>query len=173
MKDQHLISVLVSNKSGALTRISGLFARRGFNIESLSVCTTEDPRISRMTITSTDDETILKQIIKQLDKLVDVLKVTEMERDTCVSRELLMVKIRVRANQRPELESTCNLYKAKTIDVSPDSMILELTGEPNKIDGFINVIKPYGIVELTRTGQSALQRGLGSINDLADYNKQI
>ena len=166
MKDLHIISVLVSNKSGALTRISGLFARRGFNIESLSVCTTEDPAVPRMTITSSDDEAVLQQIVKQLDKLYDVIKVSELSRESSVARELLLVKIYALPAQRPELESTCNLYKAKIVDVSPESMIVELTGEPNKLDGFLSVLSPYGIVEMTRTGQSALLRGKTAITDL-------
>ena len=170
---QHIISVLVANKSGALTRISGLFARRGYNIDSLSVCATDSAKLSRMTITTTADESTVQQIIKQLDKLYDVIKVTELSKNTSVTRELLMVKIVTEPKQRPEIEATCNMYKAKLIDVSPDSTILELTGEPNKLDGFLNVVRDYGIIELTRTGMSALQRGKGSINDLTDYNETV
>lgn len=172
-ENMHIISALVANKSGALTRISGLFARRGYNIDSLSVCATEDGNLSRMTITTTADESTVRQIIKQLDKLYDVIKVTELARETSVARELLLVKIATCAGQRPEIESTCNMYKAKLIDVSPESTVIELTGEPNKIDGFINVVQPYGIIELTRTGLSALSRGKSSINDLVDYNETL
>lgn len=166
MNNLRIVSALVANKSGVLTRISGLFARRGFNIESLSVCATENPAVSRMTITTSDDEAVLKQIVKQLDKLYDVVKVTELSREGSVSRELLLVKIEAKPAQRPELESTCNLYKAKIVDVSPESMIVELTGEPNKLDGFVSVLSPYGIIEMTRTGASALLRGKTSITDL-------
>ena len=173
MEQKHIISVLVANKSGALTRISGLFARRSYNIDSLSVCATEDKQLSRMTITSIADENTMQQIIKQLSKLYDVRKVTELDRETSVARELLLVKVRMPAERRPEIESTCHIYKAKLIDLSPASVILELTGEPNKIDGFLKVVSPYGIIEMTRTGLSALERGQTSINDLADYNETL
>lgn len=170
---QHIITALVNNHSGVLTRISGLFARRGFNIDSLSVCATAEPSYSRMTIISTSDGAEISQIIKQLDKLVDVIKVTELKTDACVARELLLVKINLLPSQRPEIESTCNMYKAKTVDVSPESMILELTGEPNKLDAFIGVVRGYGIIELIRTGLTALERGKTSINDLFDYNELV
>ncbi len=167
---QYIITALVTNKSGVLTRISGLFSRRGYNINSLSACATEDERYSRMTIVAEADESTIKQIVRQLDKLVDVVKIGLLEPDKAVSRELLIIKIKMQAAQRPEIESTCNIYKAKMIDLSPASIIVELTGEPNKIDAFINLVSHYGIIELVRTGLTALGRGNGSINDFDDCN---
>lgn len=172
MNDKHIISALVSNKSGVLTRISGLFARRGYNIESLSVCTTEEERFSRMTIIACGDKATILQIIKQLDKLVDVLKVTEID-DNSVGRELLLVKIKLSPKERPEMETTCNIYKAKMIDLSPESVVIEITGESSKLDAFVKVVEHYGIIEMVRTGLTALSRGQQSINDLMDYNDLV
>lgn len=164
MKNKHIITALVRNHSGVLTRISGLFARRCFNIDSLVVCATENPELSRMTIVSDTDDAVAEQMVKQLEKLVDVLKVRELE-DGSISRELLLVKIKLSAAQRPEIESTCNIYKAKLVDLSAASVVVELSGEPNKLDALIKILEPYGIIELSRTGVTALERGRKSIND--------
>ena len=164
MKNKHIITALVRNHSGVLTRISGLFARRCFNIDSLAVCATENPELSRMTIVSDTDDGLAEQMVKQLDKLCDVIKVCELG-DSRVSRELLLVKINLMAAQRPEIESTCNIYKAKLVDLSPESVIVELSGEPNKLDALIELLKPYGIIELARTGVTALERGGKAINE--------
>lgn len=164
MSDRHVITALVRNHSGVLTRISGLFARRCFNIESLVVCATEDPMLSRMTIVSDTDDALAEQMVKQLAKLFDVIKVRELE-SASVTRELLLVKIGLKPSQRPEIESSCNIYKAKLVDLSPESVIIELSGEPNKLDAFINLLQPYGIIELSRTGVTALERGKTSISD--------
>jgi acetolactate synthase-1/3 small subunit len=164
-----VITALVTNKSGVLNRVAGLFSKRGYNIESLSVCATEDAQFSRMTIVARGDECILEQIVKQLDKLIDVKKVAELDADVSLMRELLLVKIGVQPAQRPEIESTANIYKAKTVDLSPDSMVLELTGESIKIDAFITVLQHYGIIELARTGVTVLQRGDKCIKDFEDF----
>lgn len=156
---QYIISAHVSNKSGVLTRISGLFSRRGYNICSLSVGTTENPDSSRMTIVAEADENTIKQIRRQLEKQIDVEKVSVLAPDKSVCRELLILKLRLSPAQRPEIESTCNIYKAKIIDLGPESIIAELTGEPGKIDAFIETTKHYGIIELVRTGLTALGRG--------------
>jgi acetolactate synthase-1/3 small subunit len=170
----HIITALVSNKPGVLNRVAGLFSKRGYNIESLSVCTTEDDNLSRMTIVVNGDEYVLEQITKQLDKLIDVKKVSQISDDGgAILRELLLIKISVKPSQRPEIESVVNIYKAKTVDLSPASMVLELTGESSKLDAFINVVKDYGIIELARTGLTALQRGDACIKDLDDYNEKI
>ena len=170
----HIITALVSNKPGVLNRVAGLFSKRGYNIESLSVCATEDEHLSRMTIVVNGDAYILEQITKQLDKLIDVKKVTQLKGgDEAILRELLLIKISVKPSQRPEIESVVNIYKAKTVDLSPASMVLELTGESSKINAFINVVKDYGIIELARTGLTALQRGEVCIKDLDDYNELI
>ena len=163
--DRHIITALVSNKPGVLNRVAGLFSKRGFNIESLSVCATEDEHLSRMTIVAGGDDYTLDQITKQLAKLIDVVKVTMLDSDKSIQRELLLIKIKVKPAQRPEIESVVNIYKAKSVDLSPASMALEITGEPSKIDAFINVVKDYGIIELARTGLTALQRGETCIKD--------
>lgn len=170
---KHLITALVLNQSGVLTRISGLFARRGYNIDSLSVCNTEDEKFSRLTLVATGDNATIQQVIKQLDKLVDVIKVSELDLSQAVQRELLLIKVKVSASQRPEIDTTCNVYKAKIIDLSPESVVIEITGESGKIDGFINIMQPYGIIEMARTGLTALERGTASINDLVDYNDLV
>lgn len=171
--NKHIITALVTNKSGVLTRISGLFARRGYNIESLSVCKTHDPMRSRMTIVAlgTDDE--LNQIVRQLDKCVDCHKIKIFDPRESVKRELLLIKVNLDPSQRPELESTANMMKVKVVDIAPSSAVLEMTGESNKIDSFIELMRPYGILELARTGITALSRGRECIDDLTDYNEEI
>ena len=167
------ITALLANKSGVLTRISGLFARRGFNIDSISACATEDDDYSRITLVLDGDEHILDQLIKQLDKLIDVKKIACASEKDSVFRELCLVKVKAEAEKRAQLIEIKEIYKAKIVDLSPDSMILEITGEPNKLDGFINVIEPYGILEMARTGVTALSRGEKCLNDLVDYNESI
>lgn len=169
----HIVSALVANKSGVLNRISGLFSKRGYNIESLSVAFTEDRNYSRMTIVVNGDDYVLEQITKQLAKLVDVEYVAQLDPDQAVHRELLLVKINATPKQRAEIESTVRLYKAKPIDLSPNSMIIELTGQSNKIDGFLQVISEYGIIEMARTGLKALQRGDKNIKQLENSNEEI
>lgn len=170
---KYTITALAANKSGVLTRISGLFARRGYNIESICACSTEDEHLSRMTIVLGGDDYLLSQIIRQLDKLIDVKKITVTDENDSVFRELLLIKVNAPAEKRSELIEIKEVYKAKIVDLSPESIILELTGEPNKLDGFINVVKPYGILEMARTGLTALNRGKKCIKDLVDYNDLI
>lgn len=165
----HIISALVTNASGVLTRISGLFARRCFNIDSLAVCATEDPSLSRMTIAVRGDDNVLKQIVLQLGKLPDCRMTVELDANGTVMRELLLIKLRVTARQRAEIETVCHTYEAKIVDLSPDSIVIELTGKPSKIDGFIEVLHDYEILELSRTGMTALARGSGKLN--SDSNK--
>lgn len=171
MRNPYIITALVSNKSGVLTRVSGLFARRGYNIDSLTVSDTENEEFSRMTLVAKGDEATIKQITRQLDKLVDVKKVRLLRPEKAVCRELLIIKLNMPPEKRPEIESTCNLYKAKMIDLGAVSAIAELTGEPGKIDAFIDLVSHYGIIEMVRTGLTALGRGSDSIDDLDDYNE--
>ena len=159
--NKYTITALLANKSGVLTRLSGLFARRGFNIDSISACATEDANFSRVTIVFTGDEYTLSQMITLADEKDSVL------------RELLLVKVSAPADKRSELIEIKEVYKAKIVDLSPKTAILELTGEPNKLDGFIKVIEPYGILELARTGVTALSRGEKCLNNLVDYNESI
>ena len=170
---KYIITALVANKSGVLTRVSGLFARRGYNIDSLCVCATEDESLSRMTIVLNGDDYILSQMTKQMDKLIDVKKIAIVKEDDSVMRELLLIKVAAPAEKRSEIIEIKEVYKAKIVDLSPKTAILELTGEPNKLDGFIKVIEPYGILELARTGVTALSRGASCLNDRLDYNEQI
>lgn len=170
---RYTIGALVSNKSGVLTRISGLFARRGYNIESLSVCATEDKEISRMTIILLGDEYVLYQMIKQLDKLEDVKKIGCADELDCVYRELALVKVCAEPDVRRQIVEVTEIYKAKVVDLSPDTMILEITGDPEKIDAFITVIEPYGILEMQRTGVTVLARGRHTLKDRDCYGDHI
>ncbi len=170
---KYTITALVSNRSGVLTRVSGLFARRGFNIDSLCVCATEDEKLSRMTIVLNGDDYTLAQMTKQMDKLIDVKKITVADEDASIFRELLLIKLAAPAQKRSELLEIKDVYKAKVVDLSPESLVMEITGEPNKLDGFVKVVEPYGILEMARTGVTALARGDKCLNDLTDYNEMI
>ncbi|MDR2425751.1 MAG: acetolactate synthase small subunit [Endomicrobium sp.] len=158
---RHTISVLVENKFGVLARIATLFAARGFNIDSLAVGETEDPAISRMTIMVKGDESVLEQVTKQLNKLVDVIKVNDFSDIDYVERGLALVKINVTKSNRAEIMQMVGIFRTRIIDVSQDSMIIEVTGDEEKIEAFIKMVMPYGIKEVCRTGEVALARGGG------------
>jgi acetolactate synthase-1/3 small subunit len=153
------IAILVDNQSGVLTRVSGLFTRRGFNIHSLTVSETEDPAFSRITISAEGDEGERTQIIKQLKKLYNVKEIKVMERDHTVKRELALIKLKNSAKTRSEIVSAVDIYRSKIIDYSPNTLCVEITGESSKIDAFIKIVQPYGILEMCRTGVVALERG--------------
>ena len=157
--NRKVISVLVDNHAGVLARISSLFGRRGFNIDSLSVAATDNPALSRITIVTGGDGIELQQIIKQTEKLIETRAVFLLEPAMGVLRELLLVKVGADETTRPALREISIIYKAKIIDLSPGSMIFELTGEPEKIDAFLEMLAGYPILELCRTGITALQRG--------------
>ena len=166
------LSVLVQNNPGVLARIAGLFARRGFNIESLSVGPTEREDTSRMTIVAvTPDEAALEQITKQLNKLVEVIKITEMEKGKTVRRELVLVKIRADAATRTEILSLVDTFRAKVVDVAADAIIVEVTGKYGKVRAFLDIIAPYGIKELVQSGVVALSRGSKSMTDKTKADK--
>lgn len=171
--NSYTISALVANKSGVLTRVSGLFARRGYNIRSLSVCETENPSLSRMTIVLDGDEYILEQLTRQLDKLIDVKKIMHVLEKQAIFRELLLIKLSAPTQKRGEIFEICTIFRAKVVDLYPGSMVIELTGEDGKIDGFINMVKDYGILEMARTGLTAISRGATCIKDVQDYNESI
>ena len=156
---KHVLSVLVENRSGVLSRISGLFSRRGYNIDSLSVGETEDPKVSRMTIVADADQYTLEQIKKQLNKLVDVIKVIELKEETSIYRELAMIKINVNKANRAEIIEIANIFRAHIVDVSNESLIIEATGDQGKISALSSMLEPYGVKEVIRTGLTALQRG--------------
>lgn len=156
----HTISVLVDNHFGVLARISGLFSARGYNIESLCVGVTEDPSISRMTVAVHGDERVLEQIVNQLNKLVEVIEVRDLTRDKHVERELILIKVAADAAHRTELLEISSIFRAKVIDMSADAVIIEATGSEDKLAAFIDMVRPFGIVELARTGKIALLRSL-------------
>ena len=154
-----VIAALVENKYGVLTRVSGLFMRRGFNIDSLTVGETDDPAYSRITITLCGDDYIREQFINQLKKLYNVKNVKYLEEKKSVERELMLVKVKNSPENRSEVMAASEIYRAKVIDYNPETLCVEVTGEPSKINAFINVMKPLGIIELCRTGVVALERG--------------
>ena len=159
----HTLSVLVENKPGVLARVSGLFSRRGFNIESLAVGPTENPEVSRMTIVVAVEELPLEQVTKQLNKLVNVIKIVELEKSTAVQRELLLVKVRADATVRSQVLETVQLFRAKVVDVSPEALTVEATGTSDKIGALLRMLEPYGIRELVQSGMVAVGRGARSI----------
>ncbi len=162
-KGQFIIGVLVANQFGVLTRVSGLFARRGFNIDSLNVGETEDPTVSRMTIIASGDEHVKSQIVKQLAKLHDVKRVEIIPKDEAVIRELLLIKVQVTRKTRSEITEAANIFRASVIDFNADSMTIEMTGKPNKLDAFIEYLDTFGILEMCRAGALAVNRGMKSL----------
>jgi acetolactate synthase-1/3 small subunit len=156
---KHTLSVLVENKPGVLARVAELFARRGFNIESLAVGTTEKPDISRMTIVVDVEEHSLEQVRKQLHKLINVIEISDLDPDTSVAREMVLAKIKVDAENRSEVIEIADIFRGNIIDVSRESIIVEVTGNASKLRAFEDLLKPYGIRELVRTGKVALPRG--------------
>ena len=156
---RRVISLLVDNQSGVLARVSNLFCRRGFNIDSLTVSATNDPAISRITVTIHGDEKDLSQLILQTDRLEVTRQIFELDEENSLQRELLLLKVASDVRNRAELREICAIYKAKIIDLSPDSMVFELTGKPEKIDAFLLMFKDYDVLEMCRTGVTALERG--------------
>ena len=156
---KYVFGILVANKFGVLTRVSSMFTRRGFNIDTLTVGETQSPEFSRITISMMGDEYSKTQIIKQLDKLHDVKQVEVMEGDETVTRELLLIKIKNDSATRQDVLSAVDVFRSKIIDYSPDALCVEITGESSKINAFIELVKPYGIMEMCRTGLVALERG--------------
>ena len=156
---RHTIAVLVENKFGVLARVAGLFSSRGFNIESLSVGETQDPSISRMTIVTSGDEAIIEQIVKQLHRLIDVIKVVDLTETSFVDRELVLIKVNAEPSVRAEVLRLSDIFRAKVVDLSPKTYTLEVTGDEGKIRALLGLLKPYGIKEMARTGKVALARG--------------
>ncbi len=158
-----VFQLLVDNTAGVLSRISGLFSRRGYNIESITAGVTADPRFTRITIVASGDDLILEQIEKQVRKLIDVRSIKVLEPDNSVYRELIMIKVETTPEQRPGLVSVTDIFRAKIIDVSPNSMIIELTGNQAKIEAFIGLLDGYKIMEIARTGIAGLSRGTDDV----------
>ena len=164
---KHTLSVLVENKPGILARTAGLFARRGFNIHSLAVGPTEHPDVSRMTVVVDVEDLPLEQVTKQLNKLISVIKIVELENTASVQRELLLVKVRADLQTRSHVLETVQLFRAKVVDVAPDAVTIEVTGNPDKLEAFLKVLEPFGIRELVQSGLVAIGRGNRSITDRA------
>jgi acetolactate synthase-1/3 small subunit len=164
---KHTLSVLVENKPGVLARIAALFSRRGFNIDSLAVGPTEHPEISRMTVVVDVDALPLEQVTKQLNKLVEVLKVVELEASASVQREILLVKVRADMQSRSHVLETVQLFRAKVVDVGSDALTIEVTGNRDKLAAFLEVLEPFGVKELVQSGLVAIGRGPRSITDRA------
>ena len=163
-----VMSILVENTSGVLSRVSGLFSRRGYNINSLTVAETENKKFSRMTVVAEGDEQILNQIKNQLNKLEDVIEITELKSREAVCRELMIIKIGANAEQRQRLASLADIFHAKVVDVSIDTIMMELTGNQDKLDSFLKMLRDYRIIEMVRTGVTGLLRA-----DAEDYRENL
>ncbi len=162
---RHTLSVLVEDKPGVLARIAGLFSRRGFNIESLAVGPTEHPDVSRMTIVVNVEDSPLEQVTKQLNKLVEVIKIVELEPAASVQRELMLVKVAATPETRGQVLDTVQIFRAKVIDVAPDAVTIQITGNAGKLADFLRVLEPFGIRELVQSGMVAIGRGSRSISE--------
>jgi acetolactate synthase-1/3 small subunit len=158
MMKRHTISVLVENHPGVLARIAGLFSGRGFNIESLSVGETEDPTASRMTVVVRGDDVILEQITKQLNKIVDVIKVSDITKEKFIERELVLIKVHTEGKSRSEILQIVDIFRARIVDVAPKTVTIEATGTEDKVQALVNMLRPFGIREMARTGSVALTR---------------
>ena len=156
---KHTIAIQVENKFGVLSRVAGLFSARGYNIESLSVGETLDPTVSRMTIVVRGDEFIIEQVMKQLHKLIDVIKVTDLTDESHVERELVLIRVNAEPQHRAEIMRTADIFRAKIVDVTPQSFTIEATGDEGKLEALIELLRPMGIQELVRTGKVAIARG--------------
>ena len=160
---KHIISLMVENKQGVLARISGLFSGRGYNLESITAGVTTDPTVSRITLACTGDDSVVEQIKKQLNRLIDVIKVNELTDTPSLNRELMLVKVSAKGSQRGEIFQVADVFKAQIMDVGHESMTVELVGSPDKIDDLIALLQPYGIAEVARSGVVAMERSRKSL----------
>ena len=156
---RHVLSALVQNQPGVLAHVSGMLASRGFNIDSLAVGETEDPQLSRMTFVVHGDDNVLDQVRKQLDKIVSIVRVVDISSENYVERDLMLIKVQALPEKRVEISLLVEMFRARVVDISPDNMMIELAGTEAKIEAFIDLMRPYGIHELARTGRIALVRG--------------
>jgi acetolactate synthase-1/3 small subunit len=156
---RHVLSALVQNQPGVLAQISGMFASRGFNIDSLAVGETENPHLSRLTVVVMGDDRVLEQVRKQLEKIVTVVKVHDISREDYVERDLMLIKVNAKPELRAEIQGLVQIFRGRIVDVSPDQLMVEISGQERKIEAFIEAVRPYGILELARTGRIAIVRG--------------
>jgi len=162
--ERHTISCLVENRAGVLARIASLFSARGYNIDSLAVGITEKPDVSRMTIVVRGDDKILEQVLKQLDRLVDVIRVTDYRTISHIERDLALIKVKASKDQRSEIMQICAIFRYKIIDVAPQSLVIEATGDEEKISALLDILRPFGVLEMSRTGIVAVARGETSLS---------
>jgi acetolactate synthase I/III small subunit len=158
---RHVLSALVQNVPGVLAHVAGMFASRGYNIDSLAVGETEDPNFSRMTFVVVGDDSVLEQVRKQLEKIVTVVRVEDVSAQEFVERDLMLIKVRATPEHRAQIIELCSIFRGKVVDVSTDQVIIEISGQEKKIEAFIDLMRPFGIVDLARTGRIALVRGAG------------
>jgi acetolactate synthase I/III small subunit len=163
---RHVLSALVQNQPGVLAQISGMLASRGFNIDSLAVGATEEPNLSRMTFVVHGDDAVLEQVSKQLDKIVTVVKVHDISSEDFVERDLMLIKVKASSQQRMEIVLLVEMFRARVVDISPNDLMIEISGQEKKIEAFIDLMRPYGIAELARTGRIALVRGMPGKGDV-------
>lgn len=156
---RHIISILMENEPGALSRVVGLFSQRNFNIESLNVAPTEDSTLSRLTVTTVGDDRVVEQITKHLNKLIDVVKLVDLTEGNHIERELMLVKVKALGNQRDEVKRTADIFRAQVVDVTPSIYTVQITGDVGKLDAFLQAVAPIGILEVARTGVSGISRG--------------
>ena len=156
---RHIISILLENEAGALSRVSGLFSARGYNIESLTVAATDDPTLSRMTVVTYGSDDVIEQIVKQLNKLVDIVKLQDLTEGAHIERELMLVKVRAGGDKRAEVVRLCEIFRGRILDVSESNYTIELTGRGNKIDAFLEALEPSDVMEVVRSGASGIARG--------------
>lgn len=161
---RHTVAVLVENRSGVLARVAGLFSARGYNIESLSVGETQDPEVSRITIVTIGDDFVVEQIIKQLHRLIDIIKVVDLTGTSYVDREMVLIKVNAGASVRAEVLRIADIFRGKVVDVSPKTYTIEVTGDGGKIQGILGLLRPLGIKEVVRTGKVALSRGTQTLS---------
>ncbi len=170
---RHTISVLVENQFGVLARIAGLFSGRGFNIESLTVAETMDSKVSRLTLVTRGDDQVLDQITQQLNKLINVIRVTDFNKATHVERELALIKVRADRDNRGEVSKIIEIFRGRIIDVSPESFLIEVTGTKDKIGALLELLKPLGIQEIARTGTVAMHRGMQLLTTARDEKEKV
>jgi len=156
---RHIISILIENESGALSRVSGLFSARGYNIESLTVAPTEDPSLSRMTLVTRGSEEIIEQITKQLNKLIDVVKLIDLAETAHIERELMMVKVKTSEQSRDEIKRMADIFRGRIVDVTPSTYVVEVTGTSEKLDAFVGALSEDSIIEVVRSGATGISRG--------------
>jgi acetolactate synthase I/III small subunit len=165
VRKRHLLSALVQNQPGVLAQVSGMFASRGFNIDSLAVGETEDPHLSRITVVSMGDDRHVEQVRKQLEKLIPVVAVLDISREDYVERDLMLIKVKATPSERQDLQSLVQIFRGRIVDVSPRQLMIEISGQEKKIEAFIEAVRPYGILELARTGRIALVRGTRRLDE--------